>query len=288
MWLAKQALTFGLELLGAVVFAAMVAALAAPGSHYPSAVPAALESFARLDFGTSGITGSPAAHEVLSRLPATFELVVAGILIALLVGVPLGLLLGRRPLRLAAPLLQLVMAAPVFCAGLGLMWIATHVFHLSYASGPLPWPAMASGGVAALAALHSLSLPGLTVGAAGAGAVQLALRRRESAAMAEPYRSGLRRMGLSALEIDRLYLLPQMFAGLLAESGEIALALFSAAAVAEWLFGWPGAAVLFLKSVALHDWNVAALALLVFAAVSLFAGFCGKLAARALGDREAG
>jgi peptide/nickel transport system permease protein len=143
---------------------------------------------------------------------------------------------------------------------------------------------LGEGGRASLMALHALALPGLTVGAAGAAAVQLAVRRAESEATEEPYRQSLKRLGLSSYEIDRLYLAPQILAGMLASFGEIVLALFSATAVAELLFGWPGAAVLFLRSVALHDWSVTALVLLVFAAISLLADFCGMVAARALGD----
>ncbi len=285
MWQVWQALKFALGLLGAVVLAAAVAAAPAHGHHYLYAVLARLLSFAHLDFGLSSISGLPAATVVAQCLPATLELMAGGAIVAILVGVPLGVLLGRgRALRAAAPLIQLVAAAPVFCAGLALLWMAARVLHWTYTAQPLPWPALMGGGQSALMALKALALPGLTVGAAGAAAVQLAVRRAESEAIDEPYRRGLRLMGLGTFEIDRVYLAPQIFAGTLKNFGEIVLALLSAAAVAEWLFGWPGAAVLFLKSVALHDWNVTALVLLAFAAISLVADLCGVVGARALGE----
>ena len=78
--------------------------------------------------------------------------------------------------------------------------------------------------------------------------------------------------------------MPRVLAGLFASLGEVALSLFAATAVAEWVFDWPGAATLFIHSVALHDWNVAALVLLVFACMALTAGFIGALAARAMGE----
>jgi peptide/nickel transport system permease protein len=285
MWHLRQALNFALGLLGALIFAAAVAAVPEHGSHYLHAVLSRFMGFVHLEFGVSSISGREASTLVAQRLPATLELMLAGAFVAFVVGAPLGVLLGRgRALRAAAPLIQLVAAAPVFCAGLGLLWLASRVLHWNFAPQSLPWPALSGGGrPAMLAALGTLALPGLTVGAAGAAAVQLAVRRAQSAAIEAPYRRGLRLLGLGSFEIDRLYLAPQIFAGALASFGEIVLALFSAAAVAEWLFGWPGAAVLFLKSVALHDWNVTALVLLVFAAVSLFADFCGVVAARALG-----
>jgi peptide/nickel transport system permease protein len=136
-------------------------------------------------------------------------------------------------------------------------------------------------------AFHAFALPVLTVGAAGAAAVQLALRRAASEAMEEPYRRGLQLMGLTVVEIDRLYLGPHLLTALLRNAGEIVLALFSAAAVAEWLFGWPGAAVLFLRSVALRDWNVAGAILFAFAATAFAADFLGALLARVLSGPEA-
>jgi len=62
--------------------------------------------------------------------------------------------------------------------------------------------------------------------------------------------------------------------------------LFAAAAVAEWVFDVPGAAVLFVKSAALADWNVLALIVFVFAVIKLMADLGGHLGARFLADPE--
>ena len=271
-----------------------MAALSQPGAQsgaagYFSALLAELGAYARLDFGTSVISAAPAAQELAERLPVTLELVGLGAIVALFLGGPLGILLGtERPLRAAAPLIQIVAAMPVFVASLALLWLAANVLH---------WPGMehiGEPGLSALGAqsgfdstLRTLALPVLTVGIAGAAAVQLVLRRASAEAMDEPYRRGLRLMGLSTLEINSVYLVPQLLTELCRSLGDITLALFAAAAVAEWVFAWPGAAVLFLKSVALHDWRVAALVLLVFAAIKFGADFAGELGAHALSARSA-
>lgn len=281
MWrfLMLQAARLALGLVGAVLLVACIGALSAEGAHhgaagYFSALLAQLSGFARFDFGTSIISGMPAASDVGMRLPVTFELAGLGAIVALVLGGPLGILLGtERPLRAAAPLMQIVTATPVFVASLALLWFAANILH---------WPEAHYGN-----SLRDLALPVLTVGAAGAAAVQLGLRRAAADAMDEPYRRGLRLMGLSTLEINSVYLMPQILTGLCRSLGDITLALFAAAAVAEWVFGWPGAAVLFLKSVALHNWNVAALVLLVFAAIKFFADFAGELGAYALLARGA-
>ena len=292
----RRAGRFALGLLGAILMAAVVAAQAAPPgkggvSHFIGTVLSRLGEFVRFDFGSSAITAASAAQEVAQRLPATLELVAAGALIAALIGIPLGIVLSiGRASRAAAPLIQIVAAAPVFCAALALLWLSVQVLHwdAQLQGAPDLWSALASGrGAAIREAFRLLALPALTVGAAGAAGVQLALRRAANESRDAPYRRGLRMMGLTPFEVDRLYLVPQVLAGVLANLGEIALSLFSAAAVAEWVFGWPGAAVLFLKSVALHDWSVVALVLFAFAAITLFAEFVGSLGARALAGIEA-
>ena len=88
------------------------------------------------------------------------------------------------------------------------------------------------------------------------------------------------------MEIERVYVAPQIVAGLLASAGEIMRALLAASVVAEWVFHRPGAADLFVKSAALKDWNMAALILLVFAVLSFLADLLGKLGAYALVGEE--
>jgi peptide/nickel transport system permease protein len=91
-------------------------------------------------------------------------------------------------------------------------------------------------------------------------------------------------MGLSAWDVERTYIVPAVLAGLLAGLGEVMLALVSAAAVTEWVFNYAGAADLFVKSVALRDWSIAAAILFVFAALTMTAHFIGVCAARAIAD----
>jgi len=119
----------------------------------------------------------------------------------------------------------------------------------------------------------------LTVGLAGAAAAQLALRRAGAEGAGRPWRTYLRRMGMTALEIETVFGVPDALAGLLSSTGEVMLALFSAAAVAEWVFNYAGAADLFVKSVALHDWAVVAPILLSFAGITMIADFIGRCAA---------
>jgi ABC-type dipeptide/oligopeptide/nickel transport system permease component len=281
--LVRQALRFASGLLGAVLLAAALSALAHSDDTAATFAPAFLSrlaAMAQFDFGSSQVSGGSAFGTVAAALPYTAGLLALGAVVAIGVGVPLGFLL-RWPTaqRAIAPLIQIVAATPVFCASLALIWLSVRVFGIR----PMP-PA---GGLFEGSVAETLVLPILAVGIAGAGAVQLALHRVASEIQDQPWRSGLRLMGLPQFEIDRLYVAPQMFAGLFANLGEVALAMVSAAAVTEWVFGWPGAAVLFVKSLAFADWDVAALVLLILAAIKFGADVIGAIACDALiGERQ--
>lgn len=56
-----------------------------------------LDQLVHGDLGTSYVTSSPVAQELLSRTPSTLELSGAALLVAVVVGVPLGLVAGTRP-----------------------------------------------------------------------------------------------------------------------------------------------------------------------------------------------
>lgn len=285
MWrdrLLRAAQALG-SLLGALVLASLLATLS---RHLHGFWPFLSVFSAKLlaafggDFGRSAVTGAPAMASALAAFPATLQLLGAGALVALLVGIPLGAFLSAsRTLRAAAPLMQIIAAMPVFVAALALIWIAVRVLHWSEASqaSALSWTVFVKSGDWS-AALRAFALPALTVGAAGAASVQLSLRRAAMRAWSAPYRSGLRMMGLGALDIDVRYAVPEVLAALLRDAGEIALALISATVVAEWVFHRDGAAVLFLKSAALGDWNVAAAILFLFAVIKLVVEFLGLAA----------
>jgi len=280
----REAGRTGLGLAGAVLLAAAISALAMPGAgdglwHFLVAWGRTLDAFAHLDFGHSAMTGATAREELAARLPLTLGLVLEGLLVALIVGIPVGFLFGAGPARrAAAPLVQVLSAAPIFCAGLALAFLAANLLH---------WPVPRGTGVAAnlmlvpknARDLEILLLPVLTVGLSGAAAAQLALRRAGAESARQPWRTQLRRMGLGAWEIETVYGVPQIFAGLLTDFGEVMLALFSAAAVAEWVFNYAGAADLFVKSVALHDWAIVSPILLSFAGLTMIADLIGRCAA---------
>ncbi|MGB5961018.1 MAG: ABC transporter permease [Coleofasciculaceae cyanobacterium] len=86
-----------------------------------------LSNLLRLNFGTSIISGVPIAEEIKTRWPATFELSVAAMLVATIIGIPAGVLAAVRKnsavdnLTMSGSLLGV--SLPVYWLGLLLVYL---------------------------------------------------------------------------------------------------------------------------------------------------------------------
>ena len=109
-----------------------------------------LSGMIRLDPGTSIFTGQAISEQLPHRLEATFSLVFAGMLLALLLAIPLGMVgalwRNRKSGIVVSALSQLGMAVPAFLAGM----LLTIVFavklqvlpangYVSFRESPLEW-----------------------------------------------------------------------------------------------------------------------------------------------------
>ncbi|WP_016832912.1 ABC transporter permease, partial [Herbaspirillum lusitanum] len=72
------------------------------------------------DMGRSFVYATPALGLILERLPATLELAVAAILIAIVIGLPLGLWAGLRPKSFAG---KTIMTVSIFGFSLPTFWV---------------------------------------------------------------------------------------------------------------------------------------------------------------------
>jgi peptide/nickel transport system permease protein len=138
----------------------------------------------RGDFGESATTGRPVLQDFLQRVPATLELTLASMLIAIAVGIPLGVVAAVRrdgPVDHASRLLGVGgVAMPTFWTGL----LAVYLFFYHLGVAPPPLGRLSPGVTAPTAltglytvdalltghwralgsALHQLMLPALTLG----------------------------------------------------------------------------------------------------------------------------
>src|SRR4249919_2868484 len=138
---------------------------------------------ARGELGNSLSTGQPVATEIKTRLPASAELTLLGLILSIAIAVPLGILAATRPGSLIDHACRVVTTAgvslPVFFTGLILVYVFYYLLGL--APAPLgrldvffsPPPrltgfylidsAIAGDGELFVAALKQLILPALTL-----------------------------------------------------------------------------------------------------------------------------
>ena len=94
---------------------------------------------ARGDFGNSLTTGQPVAAEIRSRLPASAELTLLGLLVSILIALPLGILAAVRQGSWIDHLCRVTTSAgvslPVFFTGLVLVYV--FYFRLGWSPAPL-------------------------------------------------------------------------------------------------------------------------------------------------------
>lgn len=276
---------FAASLLGAALFAAGIAALTSPGATanggaFMLATLAKLPNIFAFDFGPSVISGAPAMAALAPALAATVQLLLAGLIVAVAVGVPLGAVLADRTTHmLAGPLLQVVGAIPIFAVALGLALAQGFTPDHPAPQSSLTALVFAPNAAARAIAFHNFAPPAAIVGLSGAGAVALAVWRAPQTAMAQPYHAGLRRLGLNESDILLGFMSRQALALALTSLGDVLLALFAAIAVVEWVFDWKGAGAQFIHAVALGDWPEVAAIIFLLGALRVCADLAGALAA---------
>lgn len=172
------------------------------------------------DFGRSFLTGQPALHLILERMPATFELVIVAMGFAVLVGVPLGIIAGLRP---AAPLSRGIMAFSILGFSLptfwiGLMMIMLFAVHLGLLPASGRGAAVTVGplelSLLTLDGWRHVALPALTLGLAKAALLIRVTRAATREVLPLDYIKFARAKGLPNRRILGVHLLKNMAVGI--------------------------------------------------------------------------
>ncbi|OAE62289.1 glutathione ABC transporter permease GsiC [Achromobacter xylosoxidans] len=206
------------------------------------------------DLGVSLRTGEPVADELARRIPRSLELIGAGLLIAVLFGVPLGVIAARargRLAGLAASVLAVAgFSAPVFVLGillvlvfsLGLGWLPSSGF-VPFADDPIQ---------------HCLSLilPALTIGLNFMGVIARMTRASLADVMGRDYVKLARAKGLSRNKAVFRHALPNALVPVIAIVGIRAGNLLGGTVIIEALFDWPGLSSLLVSAAFARDYPV--------------------------------
>jgi peptide/nickel transport system permease protein len=218
-----------------------------------------LGALIRGDFGTSFVFNQPALGLILSKLPATLELALAAMLIAIVLGIPLGAYAGLKP---ESAISRTIMAAsvlgfslPTFWVGLMLIlvfsvelgWLPSGGRGETVLIGGIEWSFLTSDGLAHLLlpafnlALFKLSL----------------IIRLTRAGMRETWPADFvkfaRAKGLSMRRVVLVHAMRNILIPIVTVLGLEFGSVVAFAVVTETIFSWPGMGKLVIDSILTLD-----------------------------------
>lgn len=256
-----------------VPFDASAAEIAAVRARYGLDRPLSVQFFAWLggvlrgDFGVSIKYDVPALDLVLSRLPATLLLSVTGFLLALLIGVALGIVAAMRrgtALDSGATAFGLIgQAMPGF-------WVAI-MLQLVFAV-QLGW--LPTGGVGSW---RHLLLPALAVSWFSIAAFMRLTRSSMLEVLDTDYVRLARVKGNSEPAVILKHALPNAAIPLVTFAGLNLGALLGGAVVIETVFAWPGVGQLMIGAIGARDYPVVQAGVLVTATLFILVNLCVDL-----------
>jgi len=199
-----------------------------------------------LDFGDSYYYDEPAMDLVLERFPATIKLAAAALIIALIVGIPAGIISATRRnsktdtvIRTLALLGQCV---PIFALGLLLIII----FSIK-----LQWlPAAGSD------SFLSLIIPAVSLGVFTAATITRLLRSSMLDVLGKEYIDVAKAKGLYRGKIVMKHAFKNAFSPVLTVLGLQIAALLGGSVITETVFSWPGIGRLAVQSIYNRDFMV--------------------------------
>ena len=224
---------------------------------------------ARGDFGTSFVYNEPSLKLILHRLPATFELVFCSFLIAIFVGIPLGLFAGLRPQTAAARSILggsiLGFSVPSFWIGLMLIMIfAVELGWLpSSGRGPTSVVVGIELSLFSLEGLRHLILPAINLGLVLLATVIRLTQSGTREVLLMDYIKFAMAKGLATRRILGVHVLKNVMIPVVTILGLEFGNLIAFSVVTESVFAWPGIGKILIESINHLDRPVVAAYLLL-------------------------
>lgn len=210
-----------------------------------------------LDFGGSFRLGGDAMSHVLERLPYSLALAGAAMLLAVIIGFPLGIFSATRPGgpldRIAATSSLAVQGLPTFWVGIMLILIFARTMKLLPSGGADSW--------------RHLILPAVTLALPLIGVIVRLVRNGLLEVMREGYVQTARSKGLTERVVIRAHAVRNMLIPVVTVLGLQFGVLLGGAVVVEMVFSWPGIGRLLIDSIANRDYPVVQAAVAVMATV---------------------
>ncbi len=219
-----------------------------------------VDDLAHGNLGNSLATGRPVVTEIVSRLPASAELTLFGLIIAIAIAIPLGILAAVKQGSWIDHTCRIVATAgvslPVFFTGLLLVYV--FYFRLGWAPAPLgrldvffTEPPQVTGFylIDSLiardfevfrASLSQLILPGLTLAIFSLAPIARMTRASMLEVLASDYVRTARASGLSSYTVIVTYAFRNAMLPVITTLGMVFSFLLGANVLVEKVFAWPG------------------------------------------------
>lgn len=198
------------------------------------------------DFGQSYYYDEPALKIVLEKLPATIELAVGGLIIAILWGIPSGMISAVKRnsktdmvIRIIALLGQCI---PVFWLGLMLIMLFSVKLHWLPSSGR--------------GSILNLIMPAFTLGVFTSSTIVRLLRSSMIEILGKDYITVAKAKGLRNKIVVLKHAFKNALGSVLTILGLQIAALLGGSVITETVFGWPGVGRLAVQSIYARDFMV--------------------------------
>ncbi len=235
-----------------------------------------LSAALRGDLGESFVHNMPALGLVLERLPATLELCVAALLIALALAVPLGLLAGLKPDTAVGRFVNagsiLGVSLPTFWVGVMLVMVFSVMLGWLPAKGRGPTTLLFGVGVSFLShdGWRYLLLPAISLASFELALFTRLIRAGTLAALRQDYVKFARAKGLPNRRVVGVHVLRNAILPLGCRIGLETGSVIALAIVTESVFAWPGVGKLLIDSI--HQLDRPTIVAYLLVTVLLFTG----------------
>jgi peptide/nickel transport system permease protein len=225
------------------------------------------------ELGRSFASNVPAIDLILQRMPATVELALTAMVMAIVLGIPLGLWAGLRPESVSA---KAIMAGSILGFSLPTFWVGLMLIMVF--SVWLGWlPPTGRGHTVnvlgiefsflTLDGLRHLFMPALNLALFKLALLIRLTRAGTREAMVQDYVRFARAKGVSERRIVRIHVLKNILIPIVTVLGLEFGSLIAFAVVTETIFAWPGMGKLLIDSINVLDRPVIVAYLLVIVAM---------------------
>ncbi len=232
-----------------------------------------LKGVASGDFGRSFIFGEPALKLILHHMPATVELALVALVLAILIGIPLGLFAGLYPDN---PISRGIMAGSILGFSLPTFWVG--LMMIIVFAVWLGWlPATGRGDTAVFLGIESsaftrdglshLAMPALNLALLKISLVIRLARAGAREAMHQDYIKFARAKGLRTARVIGVHLLKNIMIPVVTVLGLEFGNLLVFSVVTESIFAWLGMGKLLIESLLQLDRPVVVAYLMIIVAV---------------------